>query len=714
MKPKLALISHSSHYGGAEKAFMNLLKLTQSMGSHVVAIFPDSKGPLFKDAADMGAISKACSMTRMLGDPVAACYKLANGSNESMKKLLHEFSVDLVISNTLSVFDGALAAAELNLPHVWSIHEIADNSPEYNHGAVARGTYASWASDLSDLLVFCSESTKEHNIPNTRYSVNTLVLAPYLDERIDNKGLIKHREETTINLFFIGAPTNRKNPLHAIEVLNSLIMRGNNARLYFIGSMQDETGLIDRLIRRRGLLDKIHFLGYLPDPYRYFSGHAINLICAHCEPFGLSIPESLSRGIPVVAPNSYGPAEILDKSCLYEPGDVASCVRVIERFSANYVDLSRLALENYRKCAHKFAFEYQKEIFEKAITCALNNVRKKVVPEELRKAIYYESLNNHHVNYESVIDSISFVTSRNVSEVAARVQQEKNSLGTAVSDDIKRFDVIPFHYSKEMEELYSMGDGFAIELAANYSDFARIKMVGYILLRLLTEKRLLGRKMRVLAVGDGIGVDSVRLASAGFDVDYVDVDSSITSKVAMENFRKYKEKLQSHSGTISVINIEQAKADKYDAVISLEVIEHVKEPIAFMEFISNQLRAGGLAFISDCFDGIKDYYPTHLASNENLAGMLPMLAAAHGLSLDGFSKTPKYKPFVFLKKEEPIESVISAALTSRSIVTMAVNEQYKLINRRSNIPETIVERFRYWHRYIMRHHYKKKLRRGSE
>jgi hypothetical protein len=37
-----------------------------------------------------------------------------------------------------------------------------------------------------------------------------------------------------------------------------------------------------------------------------------------------------------------------------------------------------------------------------------------------------------------------------------------------------------------------------------------------------------------LAVGDGIGADSVRLASAGFNVHYMDYEESITSRWPMK------------------------------------------------------------------------------------------------------------------------------------------------------------------------------------
>lgn len=714
MKRKIAIISHSSRRGGAEKAALNLLKLMKSIGFEVFVIFPDSIGPLFKEALDMGVTPYTCAMTRMLGDPVIACHNLANGSYHPMKALLQKLSVELVISNTLSVFDGALAAAELGLHHIWNIHEIVDDSPEYAGGAIAGGTYTNWAAGLSDLLIFCSESTRSHNLNENTRAINSLAFPPYIEESTKLKSLKKGKTistDTDINLYFIGSVVERKNPYKAIEILKALNMRGANAKLHFIGSIDSgpEQDKLERLIRRRKLTNSVYYLGFLPDPYAYFKEKSINLICATCEPFGLSIPECLSRGIPVVAPNNYGPKEILDQECQYEPDNIAECVRIIERISSNYSKAQKLAFENYTAHSHKFDFDHQKTLLQNTVNNILSEApRLKSIPDGLSGAIYYASLHHNCLDLTSMITAISRATGQDISKVSTEIEREKGSLGQAVKADIKRFDVIPFHYSKEMDELYSKGTGFSIELAAGSNDFARIKMAGFILLRLLTEreKRRLDTGMHVLALGDGIGTDSIRLASAGFNVDYMDFGFSVTSNVATELFSEYNRNRQSHSGQISIIDGNFAKKDHYDAVIALEVIEHVKNPLEFLEFISNCLKLDGLAFISDCFQGIEDYYPTHLADNEKLAGMLPMLAAIKGLKLNGYSKAPKYKPYVFLKTGDTPEKIMSETLVSQSIISMTIEEQCKIIPKKKNMVESIFERLTYFKKILLKHIYR--------
>lgn len=287
MRKRIALISQSSHHGGAETAFMNMLRVATSIGYQVSALFPNAKGPLFREAAKLGADTLTCEISRMLGDPVATCNKLSGGSYKKMRELLSAHSIDLVISNSLSVFDGALAAAELNLPHIWSVHEIVEKSPEFTNGATALGTFGTWVSKLSDHVIYCSKSARDASIEFLNHNIESTILAPYLAETIDQKKRPSIRKmNSKLNLFFIGAPTERKNHLFATEVLKALVMRGNNAHIYFIGDARDHTGLLDNLVRRRGMSNRVTRLGYVADPYKYFTGRSVNLIYAS-KPFSV-------------------------------------------------------------------------------------------------------------------------------------------------------------------------------------------------------------------------------------------------------------------------------------------------------------------------------------------------------------------------------------------------------------------------------------------
>ncbi len=173
-----------------------------------------------------------------------------------------------------------------------------------------------------------------------------------------------------------------------------------------------------------------------------------------------------------------------------------------------------------------------------------------------------------------------------------------------------------------------------------------------------------------MALGDGIGIDAIRLASAGFSVDYMDYDSSNMSKIASFNFLSSK-KISSIDLDICIIN---NVTQKYDAVVCLEVIEHVSSPFDFSESICNYLKDDGLLFISECFNGIENRWPTHLYTNERYSGLLPFILLKH-FKLMNFNQQPFGKPFVFAKSLNNELSDALELLLHRITMISLVNNQ---------------------------------------
>ncbi len=574
-------------------------------------------------------------------------------------------------------------------------------------GSLADGAFARWFAAMSDHLLFCSESTQDHHISALSIKTASTVIPPFLHTTVKKQKLIKyHANENRVNIMFIGAPTVRKNPVFAIEVLAALRARGRNVDLHFFGGRRDHTGLVDGLLKRRGLKNHVHFLGKVLDPYVYFSGKSINFICSKSEPFGLTVPEALCRGIPVVASNTDGPSETLDVSFQFEPNNIDQCVRLIERVIDDYENVSKLAKENYEKLFHRFTIASQASLLKQALESAFTNHSPKILPFELKPQALRRALWPDVLSEANVVQSISAVSGKPEEWVSQKVEQEKRVDGMSVSADVRAFDVVPFQPSSQMDNLYRSGISFALELAANYSDSARIKMAAFIVVRLCTERTRLGRNLKVLAVGDGIGSDSIRLAGAGFDVDYMDYESSVTSQVAHENFKKFKSEGGSAVGGLKVLNRHEIDSGNYDAVISLEVIEHVEYPHQFLDFLKLQLKTNGLLFLSDCFSGIKLNWQTHLLSNERLSGLLPLMAAQNGFAFEGFNKEPLCKPYVFIKSNRATIELVTAAFSDADVMSILVQEQVKLVKTKMSNLDKLVQVFRrimmHWRSYRIR------------
>jgi len=120
----------------------------------------------------------------------------------------------------------------------------------------------------------------------------------------------------------------------------------------------------------------------------------------------------------------------------------------------------------------------------------------------------------------------------------------------------------------------------------------------------------------VLCLGDGIGDLTLTLARAGLDSVYHDLHGSRTAEFAMSRFAK--------SGLPIPYCVTDGwtpdfPVDEYDAVVSLDYLEHVTDVPAWTQAIYDALRPGGIfgwqnAF--NCGSGENGSIPCHLSIND--------------------------------------------------------------------------------------------------
>ena len=105
--------------------------------------------------------------------------------------------------------------------------------------------------------------------------------------------------------------------------------------------------LLERLRGRAAWPDlrgRVTIEGSVNEPERALRSAACLLHCADREPYGLVVAEALASGVPVVVPDSCGPAEIAEASCgrLYAPRDAAAAARALVEVLEDPAQTARL------------------------------------------------------------------------------------------------------------------------------------------------------------------------------------------------------------------------------------------------------------------------------------------------------------------------------------------------------------------------------------
>lgn len=310
----------------------------------------------------------------------------------------------------------------------------------------------------------------------------------------------------------------------------------------------------------------------------------INLVCVNSEPFGLTVPESLYLGIPNISSRCGGPEEILDAEYTYEVDDVDGCVRAIERVISDYDLHSNKAKNAYMRFASINTIEKRKEIVGSVISSTINNFSNcsRGANDKIDWS-NFQFLKKDFLTSDDLLETVVEVAATNgfdelYGDVKDNHKLEIKSPGSATLTDLCRFNAIPFSYSQQISDFYEHGLGLAIELAANAFDSNKKLMLGYVLLALCEKQASTSHPVNVLFLGDGLGLDALKISAYGFNVDYLDVENSLISQCASVNFKKAAVNL----GRNLPITICDKLIQKYDAIVCLEVVEHAPGPSDFL------------------------------------------------------------------------------------------------------------------------------------
>ena len=187
---------------------------------------------------------------------------------------------------------------------------------------------------------------------------------------------------------------------------------------------------------------------------------------------------------------------------------------------------------------------------------------------------------------------------------------------------------------EELLQWYRKTEEYIWELTAYHSDpgFNYSGMVKGIVERLATFDTI----RRVLCLGDGIGDLTLALHRAGFKAVYHDLANSRTAAFARFRFERHgvAEEIRLSMNTGWEPHL---RSQAYDAVISLDFLEHVTDVEGWVHAIYEAIRPGGVLVAQNAFNigsGPEGSIPCHLARNDRYEkDWDPLLESLHFIQL---------------------------------------------------------------------------------
>ena len=224
-----------------------------------------------------------------------------------------------------------------------------------------------------------------------------------------------------------------------------------------------------------------------------------------------------------------------------------------------------------------------------------------------------------------VVGWIAEITGDRERRVRDRLQAEYDDPGINVAAALRAAGLEKYIWTDELVRFYQETDSFLYELVLWNLNGLKIWMRRGVE-RFLARRG--ARSLSVLTVGDGLGFDSLQFVRDGHRVTYFELPGKS---------ERFARRVFADAGVDVAIITDPDEIPKctFDAVVCLDVLEHVPDPPEYVRTIGGYLRPGGVFVVNAPFGFIHPTTPTHLLSNRRYSGCASLFTRAGFSILDG-------------------------------------------------------------------------------
>lgn len=385
---RVLYVNHTSVISGGERSLLTLLPALSSAVDARVAV---PKGDLAAAAARLGvpvtAIAGTAGSLRM--HPLHTPRALAEMSLAALqvRRAAHRYGAEIVHANSIRA--GIVTGLARTRPAAVVVH-VRDCLPP---GALSKATMRLVSATATTIVANSNYTARSVTavVPNAPVEVvyNPVDLERFNPARIDRasaRASLGVAGERRVLLGVVAQLTPWKGQDTAIEALKLLREQDLDAHLLLIGSAKflarstrfDNDAYVSRLrelVASSGLQDRVTWLGEREDIPELIRALDVLLLPSWEEPFGRAIIEAMGLGVPVLATNVGGPAEIIAdgrEGYLLAPREPAAWAQAVGRLAEHPERALEMGRAGRRRAEEAFSLADHAtavlEVYERAIT----------------------------------------------------------------------------------------------------------------------------------------------------------------------------------------------------------------------------------------------------------------------------------------------------------------------------------------------------------
>lgn len=361
MKKKILFISPTGTLdNGAEISIVNLMEYLVQTGHQVINAIPDYHVAVQQDyISSLAALAiETIALPSVkwwwedapggLPDSPETRARSYQDNTSALRKILTERKIDLVITNTVNMFQGAVAAACEDVPHFWLIHEFPDGEFGYYKEKL------DFISDYSQ-EIFAVRGALQRQLQELLPDRKVLSFAPFTKIHHTDTG---ERDGAERRIVSVGRLTERKNQLELIKAYNQLSQP--KPPLVLIGAWDEEYKKRCDTYISEHQVKNISFLGHKDNPWAEVTAADLAVFPSAMETFGLVYIEAIMNGLPTILsdnPGHLSAYEIFEEGQLYSSGNIEELADKINIALANFEGLKDQSVANLGKIQERYTVQ---------------------------------------------------------------------------------------------------------------------------------------------------------------------------------------------------------------------------------------------------------------------------------------------------------------------------------------------------------------------
>lgn len=286
-------------------------------------------------------------------------------------KTIRQHRIDIVHTNSLVSFEGALAAKLAGVPHMWHIRELFE---EYNprfHLILGKTLTRAIVHHFSARVLCVSNYVRTQFKPYLgrspqKYQVlyNAIDCSPLANTAND---LSSEPVSDVLRIVYTGRVSDGKRFQDVIDAFFLLKQRWPHQmpfhlKVYGEFICKDFERMVRNKLNDSGLHNHVELLGYHGDIDACYAGQDLLLMPSSTEAFGRTLLEALVRGIPVVTSRSGAPLEVVEEGVcgfFHKPNDADDLAACLENIYRHRDRLPRMRRQCVTHVQQKFNLQHQ-------------------------------------------------------------------------------------------------------------------------------------------------------------------------------------------------------------------------------------------------------------------------------------------------------------------------------------------------------------------